>query len=418
MAVRATLLAVGTVAADTNGVDHDSAIDVGNAVGDPNTAITADDSPGPVTRADGPDRSSEPETAANGDADGARRSSTGYDGDDRADDGPTTDRKAARAATEPVSCCSRRAVLAAAAGTAAVVAPVGGSKASGSSGSTLHVNVYTGPTPLYARLHDGLGGLMSDWTSVHAAATAAVEDALAQVASHAAATGRDWLDVAVDRGGSIGTGMTARSPIDALVSADRVYDRFRDVVAERRMDAACHLLLWWGPFDYEIGYGRTVPGHGRVAPGDGLGGLTVANIGATEHWDGRPVTRNMAIHEVLHTYLSSAAVSSVVESECDHDLGRVVEIDSGVREVSPMTTAYAGEAGGDGADWRAATAGLSDSLSSTSEGDTRWRGRGCVDHGAIAHHDGTTAVSSWTHTTTLSEETKEAVCRYAERSLA
>ncbi|WP_254861701.1 hypothetical protein [Halovivax gelatinilyticus] len=320
--------------------------------------------------------------------------------------------------------CSRRTVLLAAGGTAAFATPVFGSARSSGESATAHVVVHPGPTPLYARLVDGPVGLASPWTTVHAAAAAAVEDALEQVAEHAERTGRDRFTVAVERGDPVGAPLSVFSPLDALVPADRIYERFREVVESGRdaADARCHLLLWWSPLDVDLGYGRTVPGNGRVGPDGDTGGLTVANIGATELWDGRAVTRNMAIHEVLHTYLESGIVASITGSGCDHSLGRVVETAAGVREVTPMATAYAGGSApfgsnGDVEDWSGATAGISAGLVDSGDGDTRFQGRGCGDHDSFVRHDGTDGVSTWTHTTALSEETKEAVCRYAERSL-
>ncbi|WP_290811646.1 hypothetical protein, partial [Halovivax sp.] len=230
-------------------------------------------------------------------------------------------------------------------------------------------------------------------------AAAAVGDAFAQVADHAAATGRGGVDYAVERCDPIGSRLGVASPLDALAPASRVYDRFRAAVLDRRPDAGacCHLLLWWGPLDYEIGYGRMLPGTSHAARNGDAGALTVANVGATEFWDDRSVTRNMAIHETLHAFCSSTIAASVVDSRCDHDLGAAVETEPGVRDVSPMATAYAGPA--------------------RFGGGTRWHGRGCYDHDAFSRHDGTEGVEEWRYTTSLSDATLEAVTRYAESHL-
>lgn len=325
-----------------------------------------------------------------------------------------TDADRSADADPPERCCSRRTVLGAVAGTAAMMAPVSGSAASAGTGATLQVNLYPGPTPVYGRLRDGVGGLTSDWTSAHDAAATAIADALAQIERHAAETGREWIDVAVDRGDPIGAPLAASSPLDAVAPASRIYDRFREAIDESggRSDAACHLLLWWGPFDYEIGYGRTLPGEAPVGVGDRPATLAVANVGATEGWDGRSVTRNMAIHETLHAYLSSSDAAATSGSRCEHDLGGVREPAPGVREVSPMATAYTGGSGSDGA-WRRLVGGVR----SDTPGGTRWNGRGCVDRAALVAEESADDGATWRHSTALTAETKAAVCRYAERTL-
>ena len=296
--------------------------------------------------------------------------------------------------------CSRRAVLAGALGTGALMAP-GSRSAAGTSGDgTLEVAIYTGPTPLYARLRDGPRGLMSNWTSAHRDAAAAVEGALEQIVTYGAETGRDWMNASVTRSGSIGSPLGVASPLDGFGSADRLFEHFTSVVEERRSDAgvSAHLLLWWGPLDYEIGYGRIVPGSDHVAAGGPGDGLAIANVGATDLWDGRPVTRGIAIHEMLHPFLPSDVVESVIESRCSHDLGAVTADENGGRTVTPMATAYAGP--------------------DRPGSDTRFQGRGCVNHDAFERHDGIEDVETWRHTTELSEETLESVCQYAESYLA
>ncbi|ELZ11594.1 hypothetical protein C479_07016 [Halovivax asiaticus JCM 14624] len=314
--------------------------------------------------------------------------------------------------------CSRRAVLGAALATTGVCAPVAGSITTAGSDATLQVIVSSGPTPLYARLRDGLDAVRTDWTSIHEAAMAAVADALDQIETYARETGRDWLDVAVDRGPSIGSPFATASPLDTATSVERVYDGFREVIGAGLDEPHCHLLCWWGPFDYRIGYGRTVPGDGRVGRGDHSAGLAIANVGATEGWDGRAVTRNVAIHEVLHTSLSPADAAVVGDSRCDHDLGAVREPEPGIREISPMATTYAGG----GSDDRGPVHLLADGLLG-SNGGTRWAGRGCVNPAALrergpeAGNGPADGDVTWRHSTRLTAETMEAVCRYAERTL-
>ena len=296
--------------------------------------------------------------------------------------------------------CSRRAVLAGALGTGALIAPGSGSVAATPGDGTLQVAIYTGPTPLYARLRDGPRGLTSNWTSAHRDAAAAVENALEQIVTYGAETGRDWMDASVTRIGSIGSPLGVSSPLDGFASADRLFDHFESVVDNQRSDAdvSAHLLLWWGPLDYEIGYGRIVPGSDHVAAGGSGDGLAIANVGATDLWDGRPVTRGIAIHEMLHPFLPSDIVESVIDSSCSHDLGAVTADENGGRTVTPMATAYAGP--------------------DRPGSDTRFQGRGCVNHDAFEHHDGIEDVDTWRHTTALSEGTLESVCRFAETYLA
>ncbi|MFC3957461.1 hypothetical protein [Halovivax cerinus] len=319
----------------------------------------------------------------------------------------------------PDSWCSRRTVLSAGLAAAGLRAPVVGSVEQGEPRATVHVTCYAGPTPLYARLRDGPSGLGSPWTSAHEAGMAAVADGLDQIESHARETGRDWFSVAVDRGPSLGSPLAAASPIDAAAPVERVYDGFREAIGAGLDERRCHLLCWWGPFDHRIGYGRTVPGDGRVGRGDRPAALAIANVGATEGWDGRAVTRNVAIHEALHAFLSPAVVETVIDGLCDHGLGTVREPDPGVREVSPMATTYAGGGAGE----RGPAGLLADGLMGSNGGGTRWAGRGCVapdavrEEGEKAGAGPTESDVTWRHSTRLTVETREAVCRYAERTL-
>ena len=296
---------------------------------------------------------------------------------------------------------SRRGLLGATAGAVGLSSPAiaggAGPTAPGAS-PTLHVRIYPGAIPLYARLLYGGPDLAGGWTAIHEAASEAVEDALGQISDYAATeTTLGELDVVVERRERIGSGLSVSSPLDALTPAATVFDRFRAAVHDRGLvtGRCCHLLLWWDPLNIDLGYGRVRSANSHVTRQADEGSQAIANVGATELWDDRSVTRNIAIHEVLHSLLSNDVVESVNDSRCDHDLGSVVAVDEGVREVSPMATAYEG-------------AGRS--------GGTRFSGTGCANHDSFSRHDGTADVDEWRYTTTLSDATKEAVTTYvAER---
>ncbi|GAB3032883.1 hypothetical protein GCM10025298_22300 [Natronobiforma cellulositropha] len=271
--------------------------------------------------------------------------------------------------------------------------------------ATVHVRVYPGPMPVTARLGAGRpdeNGLFS----VHRDALEAVEGALEGALTYAGERGVD-LDAVVEPGGPVAASFFSR--LETAVRERRnpsaqetVLDAFRDELREREVlsGTTCHLLLWWNPFNYDLGYGGTRSPNGHVTAVDGEGSQTVANVGATEFWDSRAVTRNIAIHETLHTFLSRDVVSEVVGSGCDHDLGSAIRREEGdetVLEISPMATAYAGpdEFGG----------------------GTRFHGTGCYDHDSFSRHDGTDDVDRFVYTTDLSEATLEALTRYLERHL-
>lgn len=184
-----------------------------------------------------------------------------------------------------------------------------------------------------------------------------------------------------------------------LLSQQGLLDAFYDTIETdlRRYPAATHVLLWWHPFQHRVGYGGTRSPNSHVVRQPDIGAQTVANIGATEFWDDRSVTRNMAIHETLHTFLSSDVVESVVDSRCDHDLGSLVRVDDRTASVSPMATAYAGPDGfGAG---------------------TRWPGSGCHDHDRFYRHDGTAGIERWVYTPQLSDGILEATARYLKRHM-
>ncbi|WP_247730884.1 hypothetical protein [Halovivax limisalsi] len=335
---------------------------------------------------------------------------------DWAHDGQKTIGDGEAEADSPPRCCSRRTVLGAVAGTTGIVAPGAGSAAAASeeAAATLSVRLYAGPTPVYGRLRDGPGALGSDWTSAHEAAATAIEAALGEIKAYASDTGREWLDVAVDRGSSVGPPFAVPSPLDAVVPAERLYDRFRGAV-ESAGDAdapVCHLLLWWGPFDYQLGYGRVLPDAAPVGMGDQRSSFAVVNVGATEGWDGRAVTKNMAIHEALHAFLSEPDAEAVAGAPCEHALGSVAAPEPDVRVVSPMATAYAGRS-----ERIDPLRRLGGGLAGTAPGDTRWPGRGCVERRPARAEPESDGAVAWRHETALSAATTAAVCRYADRVL-
>lgn len=272
------------------------------------------------------------------------------------------------------SVASRRALLAAV-GTSAAVLPV--NAVSAPTAVVLGVRVVPATT----------GGRWNGWDRPALEAYAAVGVALERLTAHieresSLVEDANWtLDAAP--GIDPPTGLDGSDLLTAVGDALAGRDA-------RSADTA-HLLLAREPFNPTLGYGTA---RAHVARGDD-GTVTVANLGATERWDGRAVTRNMAIHEVLHTLVDDEAVNGVVEGDCDHDLGSVTRVDAGVREVTPFATAYAG----------AAEPGS----------ETTWHGSGCGDHERFYRHDGIT--EEWRHTTELSPGTLAAVRDFAERRL-
>lgn len=269
----------------------------------------------------------------------------------------------------------------------------------------LSVRLYPRPLPLWAWLRYGFDGIRRDWPPPFRDALAAVEGAFEQVLDYAHERSRlEGVEIAVERGDLVRFPLSATPrPSDAVVpSLETVLEVFRDRLRDRNAltGSTCHVLLSWSPLNYRVGYGGTLSPNARTGGGtDDAGGdaQTVVNLGATEVWDSRAVTRNMAIHELLHTFLSSDIVESVGDSRCDHDLGTAVRIDDDTLEVSPMASAYAGpDEVGDG---------------------TRFHGTGCYDHDAFSRHDGYEGVTDWTYTTDLSEATCEAVTRYLEATV-
>ncbi|MFC4540968.1 hypothetical protein ACFO5R_03370 [Halosolutus amylolyticus] len=288
-----------------------------------------------------------------------------------------------------------------------VVVALGGAAAAstiGVDGATareapLHVRVYPGPVPLRAWVRYRFQGMSRDWPPPYRAAMVAVEDAFEQVLDYARERSRlPNVDFRIERGQRVRFPLTAADPsIDAFVPTRKtVLDVFRDQVRERDVGSAttCHLLLCWAPFNFRLGYGGTHPSIDRIDRADGEGAYTAANVGATELWDSRAVTRNMAIHETLHTFISPDVAESVGGSPCDHNLGSAVRTDDALR-VSPIATAYASP--------------------DRFDAGTRWEGRGCADHDRFHRHDGHEGIDRYAYTTRLSEATCEAVTRYLER---
>ncbi|MXV62881.1 hypothetical protein GS429_12550 [Natronorubrum sp. JWXQ-INN-674] len=267
----------------------------------------------------------------------------------------------------------------------------------------LSVRVYPGPVPLRAWVRYGFDGVRRDWPPPFRDGLAAVEGALEQVLAYARERSRlESVEVRVERGEPVRFPLSA-APLssEAVVpELETVLEVFGDRLRERNAltGRTCNLLLCWSPFNYRVGYGGTLPPNAQVGDEtDGSTGdaQTVANLGATEVWDSRAVSRNMAIHEAVHTFLSPDIVEAVGGSTCDHDLGTAIRVDDETMAVSPMATAYAGP----------------DEIG----GGTRWHGRGCADHDRFHRHDGYEGVEEWTYTTELSDATLEAVTRYFER---
>ncbi|GAA0663418.1 hypothetical protein [Natronoarchaeum mannanilyticum] len=228
----------------------------------------------------------------------------------------------------------------------------------------------------------------SGWSIPTLSAHGAVGDALDAVATYAEAE-RDGLD-RVDWQLEAGAGVALQGGTDAWTLAEQ----FRETVRERGRGEGdvCHLLLWSEPLNYEVGYGLAL-GYA----GDEDAAHAVVNVGATERWDGRGVTKNMAIHEALHPFIDDAATEAVIGDECSHNLGTVRRVGDGVAEVTPLATSYAGR--------------------SSPIGETTWPGSGCRDLEAFYRHDGLDGVDRWRHTTELSAGTLEAASLYVEREL-
>jgi hypothetical protein len=265
---------------------------------------------------------------------------------------------------------SRRAVLAAAAGGLSV----------GGLGRT----VATSPIELRVRVYP-------DDRRRWSATTLDVHETLRRSLEWLHAVASDRLDrtveLRIDRGDVV--------PRDSLDfdTEKRLYRSFRGWLDETGAPEGpvSHLLLADSPFDAELGYGIA---NTNVLAGGRLGAQAIANVGATEFWDDRAVTSNMAIHEVLHTLLSSRVARTVNGSRCEHDLGAVVGETLDRVFVTPLATSYAARSGGD---------------------ETAWHGTGCYRHDRFSRYDVHPDLeTTWYHTWVPSEATCDAVVRYLQ----
>ncbi|WP_222915229.1 hypothetical protein [Natrinema sp. SYSU A 869] len=300
---------------------------------------------------------------------------------------------------------TRREALAALGG-AALASSSGASKttmaADRGPDAPVHVRVYPGAVPFQARLRYGLGELRRDWPTPLRDASAAIEGAFEQVLAYARERSRlEALEVRVERGAPIRFPPSA-TPLSAdavLPSLEALLGRFREQLRKRTAltGRTCHVLLRWSPLNYRVGYGGTLAPNsvtGETDDGGSGDAQTVANVGATEVWDSRAVTRNMAIHETIHTFLPHDIVESIGEAYCDHELGTAVRTGENTLEISPIATAYAGP----------------DRIG----GGTRFHGTGCCEKSRFSRHDGTDGIENWTYTTELSDTTCEGVTRFLE----
>lgn len=151
----------------------------------------------------------------------------------------------------------------------------------------------------------------------------------------------------------------------------------------------CHLLFVDEPFNTDIGYGGA---NATITGGGTFGAQATVNVGATEFWDDRTVTRNMAIHETLHTIITPGAAEAVNGTRCEHDLGAVASDKLGRVVVTPIATSYAD------------TTSLG--------GETRWHGTGCYTHSKFSRYDHHPDLdTTWHHTPQLSQATVDASLR-------
>lgn len=309
-----------------------------------------------------------------------------------------------KGATDDGRSLSRRGLLAAAGSVGAL--PVTARTTSAHRQSvTLTVKLYPGPMPFYAWFQNGLVGIGSGWSSIYREMAESVRVAMETLAAYAEHHSRvESVDSRVEMRAPIEDPSLERAlpwvgEVDPL-SRKAVVERFRERVHERGEveGSCCHQLLWWDPLNHDLGYGAVRQPNDHVCQTADEGAQVVANVGATERWDSRAVSRNIAIHEALHAFLSPDAVEDVVGSDCEHDLGTAVRVDSETLRVSPIATAYAGP----GIPGRG----------------TRWHGSGCYDHEEFYRHDGTDGIERWEYTPELSRGVLDAVALYVERSLS
>ncbi|WP_267640564.1 hypothetical protein [Haloarchaeobius amylolyticus] len=241
------------------------------------------------------------------------------------------------------------------------------------------------PVRLAVQVHpDGRLG----WSDLTRAVAGAVRTGVEQVA-YRLEHGHDVpVEISVTRGAPIPETAVATSSYQQLFADVEEWLRDEDAYDP----GACHLYLPDEPFNQALGYGGA---NGNVT---GDGAVAFANVGATNTWDGRAVSENIAVHEWLHTVVDGDAVEAQVGSRCEHDLGAVVMRELGTVLVTPLATAYADD--------------------TVYGGETRWHGSGCYNHGSFSRHDGLELrPRRWEHTWQLSEATLRATSRFVRTHL-
>ncbi|RKD93853.1 hypothetical protein [Halopiger aswanensis] len=321
---------------------------------------------------------------------------------------------------------SRRELLASLGGAGAASAITPRTTSATADTSRVRVRVYPGPVPLHGWAHAGVAGMHRDWPLPFRDGFEAIEATLERVREYADQHSRlEGLEIEVERGSPVRYPLSAADGPGEFVapSLSTVLEAFREQLSRRDVleELTTHVLFCWSPFNYRVGYGGTLSPNAAIGStaqaDDGTdvtpdsdtartpvdGALAVVNLGATEVWDSRPVTRNMAIHETLHTFLTPEVAEAVNDSPCDHDLGAAVQSeDDGRRlQVTPMATAYAGP----------------DRIR-VADGAARFPGRGCANHDAFTRHDGYEDVDRRAYTATPTDATLEAATRYLERTLS
>jgi len=270
---------------------------------------------------------------------------------------------------------TRRGLLAALGGTA-LSAASGVVGAGSESSAVVHVRTYV----------DGRSG----WTESAVAAHRAVDRTITELGRVA--------DRRLDRAVEARVDGDPPAPRDALAFDEQngLLSSLRDWLAttDAPEGPVCHLLLADAPLNVDLGYGGS---DGHVGSGS-LGARTVANVGATETYDGRVVTTNLAIHEALHPLIAPEDAAAVNGSDCEHDLGAVARLRYGGVVVTPMATSYAAPGGGT---------------------ETRFHGTGCSNRGEFSRNDRVRAADAvqWHHTSRTSGATRAAFTRHVDRVL-
>lgn len=271
---------------------------------------------------------------------------------------------------------TRREVLGSLGASALTVPTVFGGAAGGTDSVAVRVRTYA----------DGRTG----WTDRPRASHRAVERGIASVTGAAERLLDRRVESDVARGPPV--------PREALSygSEAALLDSLRDWIADgdAREGPVCHLFLADAPLNVDLGYGGADAG----VAGNAFGAQAIANVGATDRYDGPGVSANMAIHEALHTFVRPADAAAVNGSRCEHDLGAVARLRPGHLVVTPLATSYAAPGSGT---------------------ETAFHGSGCYGHADFSRYDRTLDADRvrWYHTTTPSPATKAAVARYVSRSL-